>query len=193
MKTPQNVVEVVAFSFHLCISFLMIATYIHISVSLNMIGALITLQKANFIRRCSYIVIFVLLITFITLQAMIMSQNNQNQDYILQKGVITTILAVIFIVTLFTFIKSMKTLTFQSEYMMKSLQQERVSVVINCLMFIFGYTVIAITSYTILAANVNNVNNINFLKNLLNVPCYLLPISYMIFTHYKVFKKNARN
>jgi hypothetical protein len=106
-------------------------------------------------------------------------------------AVITAVLAFIFTITLFTFMRSMNTLTFQSEYMMTSLQDERKSVIINCLMFICGYIIISVVSIVVLELEINNINNIEFLKNIFSIPGFLMPVLYMIYTHYKVFSNRV--
>ena len=191
MEDPKNISQIIAFICQISVAVLMIATYIHISVSLNMLGSQITLKKANVIKRTAYATTFLLWLLFTISEVLVMTLENDNRAYIVQMAVITAVLAFIFTITLFTFMRSMNTLTFQSEYMMTSLQDERKSVIINCLMFICGYIIISVVSIVVLEQQINNINNIEFLKNIFSIPGFLMPVLYMIYTHYKVFSNRV--
>ena len=166
----------------------MIATFFHISVSLSMLSAHISLRRASVIKNGAYIASVILLLLTIGIQTTMLLNHRSYAQELLIIGFVQLTFVLIFSIALITFIRSMRNLTYTSEFMTQNLDKERKIMIINCLLFVIGYSLQSALFLSTYFAEINNYNNFMFLQSLMVLPGILLPVGYVIFTHYRVFR-----
>ena len=188
----QSILMAVSFSLDIAICLLMISTFFHISVSMQMLGLRVSISSAKCVRNTVFTFCILILISLISVISILYAYHVTKGTIFVFQAVTFGTMVLLLITTMILFLRSMKSMVVSTGAMELSLERERSKVIWSCSFFILANILRAAAVSVVIALNLTNIEDIQFVLFVsLSVSNYL-PLFYVIFNHYKVFRHSLK-